>query len=67
MAKQTALDAKLAEIDQQIAQMEADLDKWKGMRDFLKKGNVAEAEPKPKRGRKPKARGLPVQAATEQV
>lgn len=58
MAKPSALDAKLAEIDQQIAQMEADLDKWKGMRDFLTTGSVVADKPKRTRG-KNKPKGLP--------
>lgn len=60
MAKPSALDAKLAEINQQIATMEANLDKWKGMRDFLKTGiALINAADKSKRGRKPAKPGLP--------
>jgi len=65
MAKPSALDAKITECEREIAQMESDLDKWKIMRDFLKRGVIVNAE-KPKRGRgkaKPKP-GLP---AAEQM
>ena len=64
MAKPSSLDAKIAEIDGEIARLTEALERWQGMRYYLTKGSVAhvaapEQAAKPKRTRGPnRRRGL---------
>jgi hypothetical protein len=67
MAKKSALDAKVAEIDAEIARLTVAVERWQGMRDYLTRGAVAtvttEAAPK-KRGRGKGKKGLPAGTST---
>lgn len=72
MAKRSALDVKIAEIDEQIATLHADIERWKVVRAFLVFGALpgpAPTEAKPKRTRgKAKARTIvPVAAKPDRA